>query len=113
MIRKSLQRRWNSPNFDISVHREAPTYLPRTLSRIHCLRIGRKAVSEFDAFASHFAGESGFVKRTAASRYNYQAVLQRFEQSLDPSFLLRTVRRTPFDPQLPERSSEMRTGFFS
>jgi hypothetical protein len=42
MRRKSLQRRWNSPNFDISVHREAPTYLPRTPSRIHCLRIGRR-----------------------------------------------------------------------
>ena len=28
----------------------------------------------------------------------YQAVLQGFEQSLDPSFRLWTVRRDPFDP---------------
>jgi len=30
------------PKFDISVHREAPTYLPQPLSRIHRLRIGRR-----------------------------------------------------------------------
>src|SRR5260370_12547120 len=91
------------------------TYLsvPAVVSNTLPTNRAQKAVSEFDAFASHFAGESGFVKRTTASRYNYQAVLQRFEQSLDPSFRLRTVRRDPFDPQLPERSSEMRTGFFS
>src|ERR1700676_2319622 len=47
------------------------------------------------------------------AHFLYQAVLQRFEQSFDPPFRLRTVRRDPFDPQLAERSSEMRTGFLS
>src|SRR5258708_18565519 len=47
------------------------------------------------------------------AHFLYQAVLQRFEQPLDPSFRLRTVCRNPFDPQLPECSSEMRTCFFS
>jgi hypothetical protein len=47
------------------------------------------------------------------AHFLYQAILQRFEQSLDPSFRLRTVCRNPFDPQLPECSSEMRAGFFS
>src|ERR1700738_2202004 len=47
------------------------------------------------------------------AHFLYQAVLQRFEQPLDPSFRLRTVCRDPFDPQLPECSSEMRAGFFS
>src|SRR6266446_4439528 len=47
------------------------------------------------------------------THFLYQAILQRFEQSLDPSFRLRTVCRNPFDPQLPECSSEMRAGFFS
>src|SRR6202049_3338809 len=47
------------------------------------------------------------------AHFLYQAVLQRFEQSFDPPFGLRTVRRDPFDPQLAERSSEMRTGFLS
>src|SRR3984893_9997278 len=43
------------------------------------------------------------------AHFLYQAVLQWF----DPPFRLRTVRRDPFDPQLAERSSEMRTGFLS
>src|SRR5258707_4167660 len=47
------------------------------------------------------------------THFLYQAILQRFEQSLDPSFRLRTVCRNPFDPQLPQGSSEMRAGFFS
>jgi len=32
------------------------------------------------------------------AHFLYQAVLQRFEQSLDPSFGLRTVCCDPFDP---------------
>jgi len=47
------------------------------------------------------------------AHFLYQAVRQRFEQSLDPSFRLRTVCRNPFDPQLPQCSSEMPAGFFS
>src|SRR6202051_2598072 len=47
------------------------------------------------------------------AHFLYQSVLQRFEQSLDPSFGLRTVCRDPFDTQLLECSSEMRAGFFS
>src|SRR6202790_2924078 len=47
------------------------------------------------------------------THFLYQAVLQRFEQSFDPPFRLRAVRRNPFDPQLAERSSEMRTGGLS
>ena len=50
---------------------------------------------------------------TRQAHFLYQAVLQCFEQSFDTPFGLRTVRRDPFDPQLAERSSEMRTGFLS
>ena len=42
----------------------APAVVPNTLPTNRA----QKAVSEFDAFASHSAGESGFVKRTVQSK---------------------------------------------
>src|SRR5260370_16195754 len=46
------------------------TYLsvPAVVSNTLPKNRAQKAISEFDAFASHSAGESGFVKRTAASQ---------------------------------------------
>jgi hypothetical protein len=43
------------------------------------------------------------------AHFLYQAVLQRFEQSLDPSFRLGTVCRDPFNPQVVQRSPELRS----